>query len=106
MKYILRLFVTGRTQQSQRALYNLRNICETELQDDYELDVIDVLEHPALAEEHKILATPTLVKELPEPIRKIIGDLSDRERVLLGLDLLNYDGSRGSSDPRRSDARE
>jgi len=84
----LRLYITGRTPQSQRAIHNLGAICETELNGVYELEVIDVLEHPQLAEDHKILATPTLVKQLPEPARKIIGDLSDRERVLLGLDLL------------------
>jgi circadian clock protein KaiB len=89
LKFKLRLFVTGRTPQSQRAIDNLRDICETEIQDGYEVEVIDVLEHPALAERDKILATPTLVKRLPEPIRKIIGDLSDREKVLLGLNVEN-----------------
>lgn len=88
MKYKLRLYVTGRTAQSQRAINNLRSICESELQGRYEVEVIDVLEHPTLAENEKILATPTLVKRLPEPVRKIIGDLSDHEKVLLGLDLL------------------
>ena len=83
----LRLFITGRTPQSQRAINNLRSICETEIQGACEVEVIDVLEHPALAEHDKILATPTLVKRLPEPIRKIIGDLSDREKVLLGLNV-------------------
>lgn len=86
-KFKLRLFITGRTAQSQRALENLKQICEAELKGAYEVDVVDVLEHPALAEDEKILATPTLVKRLPEPVRKIIGDLSDRERVLVGLDL-------------------
>jgi circadian clock protein KaiB len=83
----LRLYVTGRTPQSLRAIENLREICETVLEGRYEVEVIDVLEQPALAENEKILATPTLVKRLPEPVRKIIGDLSDREKVLLGLDL-------------------
>ena len=87
MLYKLRLFVTGRTAQSQRAINNLRDICENEIQSAYEVEVIDVLEHPELAERDKILATPTLVKRLPEPMRKIIGDLSDREKVLLGLNL-------------------
>lgn len=86
-RYKLRLYITGRTPQSQRALSNLRQICEAELEDAYEIEVIDVLEHPTLAENEKILATPTLVKRLPEPVRKIIGDLSDREKVLIGLDL-------------------
>lgn len=86
-KFKLRLYVTGRTPQSQRAIDNLRTICETDLKGHYEIDVVDVLEHPTLAENEKILATPTLVKRLPEPVRKIIGDLSDRGKVLLGLDL-------------------
>jgi len=86
-KFKLRLYVTGRTRQSQRAIENLYQICEADLEGAFEVDVIDVLEHPALAENEKILATPTLVKQLPEPVRKIIGDLSDREKVLLGLDL-------------------
>ena len=83
----LRLYITGRTIHSQRAIDNLRAICDEELQGLYDVEVIDVLEHPTLAENEKILATPTLVKRLPEPVRKIIGDLSDREKVLLGLDL-------------------
>ena len=87
MMFKLRLFVTGRTPQSQRAINNLRAICETDIQGAYEVEVIDVLEHPQLAENDKILATPTLVKRLPEPIRKIIGDLSDREKVLLGMNV-------------------
>ncbi len=87
----LRLYVTGRTAQSQRAIDNLSVICQADLGGQYEIEVIDVLEHPGLAENEKILATPTLVKRLPEPVRKIIGDLSDRERVLLGLDLQPMD---------------
>lgn len=87
MKYKLRMYITGRTAHSQRAIGNLRQICESELAGQYEIEVIDVLEYPALAEDEKILATPTLVRRLPEPVRKIIGDLSDRERVLLGLDV-------------------
>ena len=86
MTYRLRLYITGRTPQSQRALKNLREICETELRGEYEVEVLDILEHPSLAEKEKILATPTLVKQLPEPVRKIIGDLSDRDKVLIGLD--------------------
>jgi circadian clock protein KaiB len=85
-QFKLRLYITGRTPQSQRALENLEAICSTELEDQYEIEVIDVLEHPTLAENEKILATPTLVKRLPEPVRKIIGDLSDRQKVLVGLD--------------------
>lgn len=90
-KFKLRLYITGRTAQSQRAIDNLRRICDAELKGLYEIEVIDVLEYPGLAENEKILATPTLVKRLPEPVRKIIGDLSDREKVLLGLDLQQLD---------------
>ncbi|MCQ8782961.1 circadian clock protein KaiB [Mangrovibrevibacter kandeliae] len=87
MIYRLRLFITGRTSHSLRALENLRQICESELKGRYEVEVIDVLENPDLADEEKILATPTLVRKLPEPVRKIVGDLSDREKVLMGLDI-------------------
>jgi len=86
-KFKLRLYITGSTPQSQRAIDNLKNICDAELPGFYEIEVIDVLEHPGLAENEKILATPTLVKRLPEPVRKIIGDLSDRDKVLLGLNI-------------------
>ena len=88
--YILKLYVAGNTPNSMRALKTLRNILETEFRGIYALRVIDVLKNPQLAEEDKILATPTLAKILPPPVRRIIGDLSDRERVLIGLDLL-YD---------------
>jgi circadian clock protein KaiB len=88
--YILKLYVAGNTPNSMRALKTLRNILETEFKGVYALKVIDVLVNPQLAEEDKILATPTLTKILPPPVRRIIGDLSDRERVLIGLDLL-YD---------------
>ena len=86
--YILKLYVAGNTPDSMRALKTLRNILETEFRGVYALKVIDVLKNPQLAEEDKILATPTLAKILPPPVRRIIGDLSDRERVLIGLDLL------------------
>jgi circadian clock protein KaiB len=80
--------VAGNTPNSMRALKTLRNILETAFRGVYALKVIDVLTNPQLAEEDKILATPTLAKILPPPVRRIIGDLSDRERVLIGLDLL------------------
>jgi circadian clock protein KaiB len=86
-KYLIKLYVTGQTPRSQHAILNLKRICDEELKGMYEMVVIDVLERPQLAEDEKILATPTVVKELPQPIRRIIGDLSDHERVLLGLDL-------------------
>jgi circadian clock protein KaiB len=87
MIYELRLFVTGRTPQSQRAVENLWQICEETIPGRYQIEVIDVLERPQMAEEDKILATPTLVRRTPRPQRKIIGDLSDRERVIHALDL-------------------
>ncbi len=86
--YVLKLYVAGNTSNSVRALRTLRNILEQEFQGVYALRVIDVQKNPQLAEEDKILATPTLAKILPLPVRKIIGDLSDREKVLIGLDLL------------------
>jgi circadian clock protein KaiB len=86
--YVLKLYVAGNTPNSIRALKMLNDILEQEFQGVYALKVIDVLKNPQLAEEDKILATPTLAKILPPPVRKIIGDLSDRERVLIGLDLL------------------
>ncbi|WP_013321814.1 circadian clock protein KaiB [Gloeothece verrucosa] len=88
--YVLKLYVAGNTPNSVRALKTLKTILEQEFQGVYALKVIDVLKNPQLAEEDKILATPTLAKVLPPPVRKIIGDLSDREKVLIGLDLL-YD---------------
>lgn len=86
-EHLLKLYVTGQTSRSQRAIANLRRICEEELAGQYEIQVIDVLERPQQAEDAKILATPTVIKELPAPIRRIIGDLTDSERVLLGLNL-------------------
>ncbi|MTJ54782.1 circadian clock protein KaiB [Anabaena sp. UHCC 0253] len=86
--YVLKLYVAGNTPHSVRALKTLKNILDQEFQGVYALKVIDVLKNPQLAEEDKILATPTLSKILPPPVRKIIGDLTDRERVLIGLDLL------------------
>lgn len=86
--YVLKLYVAGNTPNSLRALKTLKNILEEEFQGVYALKVIDVIKNPQLAEEDKILATPTLAKVLPLPVRKIIGDLSDREKVLIGLDLL------------------
>lgn len=88
VRYVLRLFVTGTTSRSQRAIANMRKICEEQLAGQYDLAIIDVYEHPEATRELQVVATPTLVKVLPEPLRRIIGDLSDREKVLAGLDLL------------------
>jgi circadian clock protein KaiB len=84
----LRLYVAGQTPRSLAAFSNLRKICETHLAGRYEIEVIDLLEHPQLARGDEIIAVPTLVRKLPEPIKKLIGDLSDTERVLVGLQLL------------------
>jgi circadian clock protein KaiB len=86
-KYDLRLYVAGNTQKSSVALANLRRICIEHLGGEYRIQVIDLLKNPALARGDQILAIPTLVRRLPSPIRKIIGDLSDTERVLVGLDV-------------------
>jgi len=96
--YILKLYVAGNTPNSIRAIKTLKNILEQEFQGVYALKVIDVLKNPQLAEEDKILATPTLAKVLPLPVRKIIGDLSDREKVLIGLDLLYEELSEAEAD--------
>lgn len=87
-KYVLKLYITGMTPRAEHAIATLQRICEEELGGKYKLQVIDVLEQPQLAEDEKILATPTLIKELPAPLRRIIGDMSDTEKVLLGLDVL------------------
>ena len=85
--YDLRLYVAGQTPKSVLALANLRHICEAHLYGRYEIEVIDLMQNPQLARGDQILAVPTLVRRLPEPIKKIIGDLSNTERVLVGLDL-------------------
>jgi circadian clock protein KaiB len=87
-KYQLRLYVAGQTIKSQAAFTNLQRICETHLPGQYEIEVVDLLQQPKLAAGDQILAVPTLVRKLPEPIKKIIGDLSNDERVLVGLDLI------------------
>jgi len=83
----LRLYVAGETPRAVKALDNLKKICEEHLAGDYSIEVVDLLKNPQLARGDQILAVPTLVRKLPEPIKKIIGDLSDKERVLVGLDL-------------------
>jgi circadian clock protein KaiB len=86
-KWILRLYVAGQTPKCQTAFINLKKICEEQLKGRYRIEVIDLLVNPKLSREHQILAIPTLVRKLPVPVRKIIGDLSNTERVLIGLDL-------------------
>jgi len=85
--YLLKLYVTGTSPRTEMAIANLRRLCEHELKDEYELEIIDVLEHPQAAEDARILATPTLIKQLPPPLRRVIGDLSDKDKVLLGLEV-------------------
>ncbi len=89
----LRLYVAGQTPKSLAALSNLKRICGTHLNGHYVLEVIDLVKDPKLAQGDQILAIPTLVRSLPQPIRKIIGDLSDTDRVLVGLDLRSVDGA-------------
>lgn len=86
-KWELRLYVAGKTEKSVRALTNLKKYCEEHLKGQYQIEVIDLLEKPQLAEGDQILAIPTLVRKVPEPIRKIIGDLSNEEKVLVGLNI-------------------
>ena len=86
-KYLLRLFVTGASPRTGIAIANLKRICEQELEGLYDLEIIDVLENPEMAEDERILATPTLIKSLPLPLRRVIGDLSDKDKVLLGLEV-------------------
>lgn len=87
VKWNLRLYVAGQTARSVAALENLQKICDEHLEGQYRIEVIDLLKEPQLAKGDQIVAVPTLVRQLPEPVRKIIGDLSDTERVLVGLDL-------------------
>jgi len=90
-RWELRLYVAGQTPKSIAAFANLKKICETHLHGKYDIEVIDLLENPKLAKGDQILAIPTLVRKLPEPIRKIIGDLSNTEKVLVGLNLTPSD---------------
>jgi circadian clock protein KaiB len=83
----LRLYVAGESAASLTAFANLKMLCETHLKDRYEIEIVDLLEHPRLARGDEIVAIPTLVRQLPQPMRKIIGDLSDTDRVLVGLQL-------------------
>jgi len=86
--WILRLYVAGQTPKAITAFNNLKKICEEQLEGKYSIEVIDLLKNPHLANEYQIVALPTLIRKLPVPVRKIIGDLSNTERVLMGLDLL------------------
>ena len=99
-RYILRLYVTGSSHRSLRAVYNLKKLCEAYLPD-YDLEVIDIYKDPEAAREEQIIAAPTLVKKLPRPIRKFVGDMSNTQKILVGLDLYErLDGKEGLSGAR------
>jgi len=95
-EYLLRLYVAGQTPKSLQAFANLKEICETHLQGRYRIEVVDLLENPALARGDQILALPAVVRQLPPPVKKIIGDFSNAERVLVGLDLRSLKKSRSA----------
>jgi circadian clock protein KaiB len=101
--YLLRLFVTGSTPKSSRAIQNIRALCEERLHGRYDLEVVDIYQHPEQATPEQIVVTPTLVKKLPLPFRKIIGDLSDKERVLVGLNLVARESPFESTERRNGD---
>jgi circadian clock protein KaiB len=86
-KYILRLYVTGSSTRSLRAIHNLKKLCDEYLADDYDLKVIDIYKNPDAAREEQIIAAPTLVRRLPQPLRRFIGDLSNTKKLLVGLDI-------------------
>jgi circadian clock protein KaiB len=85
--YLLKLYITGTTPRATKALVNIRKLCEEHLSGRYDLEIIDISQHPTLAEGEQIIAAPTLIKKLPLPLRRFIGDMSQTERILLGLDL-------------------
>ena len=95
-EYLLRLYVAGQTPKSLQAFANLKEICETHLKGRYRIEVVDLIENPALARGDQILALPAVVRQLPPPVKKIIGDFSNAERVLVGLDLRPVKKSRSS----------
>jgi circadian clock protein KaiB len=87
IRYVLRLYVSGTTPRSARAIVNIRKICEEHLQGRYDLEVVDIAQHPELAKGEQVIAAPTLIKKLPLPLRRFIGDMSQTERILVGLQL-------------------
>jgi len=87
-KYVLRLYIAGASARSSRAVANIKQICERNLNGRYDLEVIDIYQRPALARGEQIVAAPTLIKKLPAPLRRFIGDLSDTQRILVGMDLI------------------
>ena len=95
-KWNLRLYVAGDSPKSRAALSNLKNLCEKHLPGQYEIEVIDLVKNPALARDHQILAIPTLVRKLPEPMKRVIGDLSDADKALFSLDISRVARSTGT----------
>src|SRR5947209_2620094 len=91
-RYVLRLYVTGSTPRSSKAIQNIRALCEEHLPGRYVLEVVDIHQQPSLARGEQIIAAPTLIKKLPAPLRKVVGDLSDTTRVLMGLDIRPFTG--------------
>ncbi len=86
-EYVLRLYVAGMTPKSKRAILNIRKLCDGQLKDRYNLQVVDILRDPVLASGEQIIATPTLIRKIPLPLRKFIGDMTEAERILVGVDL-------------------
>ncbi len=99
--YVLRLYITGSTARSAAAISNIRKLCEEHLAGHYDLEVIDIYQQPTLAQGEQIIAAPTLIKKLPFPLRKVVGDLSNEERVLMGLDIRPQNGTQEISSSRR-----
>lgn len=88
LRYVLRLYVTGMTPRAQEAVKNIKRICEEELKGRYELEIIDVYQQPELAKREQIIAAPTLIRKLPLPLRRLVGDMSNKEKVIVGLQLM------------------
>jgi circadian clock protein KaiB len=95
LRYVLRLYVTGTTPRSQDAIKNIKKICDEELKGRYDLEVIDVYQQPELAREGQILAAPTLIRKLPLPLRRLVGDMSNKEKVVVGLEIKPKKGLKG-----------
>jgi len=90
-RYVLKLFISGATNRSKKAIENIKKICEEKLKGHYELEIIDIFQQPEKTKNENIIAIPTLIKKLPSPVRKFIGDLSDKEKVLIGLEIKKQD---------------
>ena len=93
LRYVLRLYVTGMTPRAKEAIRNIKKICEEELRGRYELEVIDIYQQPELAKKEQIIAAPTLIRKLPLPLRRLVGDMSNREKVIVGLQLMPEDST-------------